>query len=114
MRSLCVSARRAPATAAARTRECLASATKTDTLLACFSVQESARDAASLRVVRTALPPPAFLRLMRALHRYTPKGGNHWKWLRDNAERFADMGITAVWLPPATKGAGEESTGYDM
>jgi len=52
--------------------------------------------------------------LLQAYEWNTPGGGNHWKWLRDNAERFADMGITACWLPPATKGAGQESTGYDM
>lgn len=48
------------------------------------------------------------------LVRYTPGGGNHWDWLADNAERFADMGITAVWLPPPCKTASTDSTGYDI
>ncbi len=29
-------------------------------------------------------------------------------------KRFADMGITAVWIPPPTKGASASSTGYDI
>ena len=54
------------------------------------------------------------LPLKRLAPRYTPGGGNHWKWLRDNAKRFSDMGITALWLPPPTKGASPDSTGYDV
>ncbi|PWN39604.1 putative alpha-amylase [Ceraceosorus guamensis] len=44
----------------------------------------------------------------------TPAGGNHWQWLRDNAARFAAMGITAIWIPPATKGGNQDGTGYDI
>lgn len=53
-------------------------------------------------------------RFPRPLFRYTPGGGKHWNWLAENAPRFADMGITALWIPPPTKAAGAESTGYDM
>ncbi|CAO1636433.1 unnamed protein product [Sympodiomycopsis kandeliae] len=52
--------------------------------------------------------------MMQAFEWYTPGGGNHWNWLADNAERFADMGITALWIPPPTKAAGQDSTGYDI
>lgn len=52
--------------------------------------------------------------MMQAFEWYTPGGGNHWNWLAENADRFADMGITALWIPPPTKAAGEDSTGYDI
>lgn len=52
--------------------------------------------------------------MLQAFEWYTPGGGNHWTWLASNAQRFADMGITAVWIPPPTKAAGEDSTGYDL
>lgn len=46
--------------------------------------------------------------------RYTPGGGHHWRWLGENAERFAAMGLTDLWLPPPYKAAsGDQSTGYD-
>ena len=51
---------------------------------------------------------PAFLLLD------TPAGGTHWQWLGDNAARFADLGITAVWIPPPTKAANTDSTGFDV
>ncbi|UZJ50717.1 hypothetical protein CBS101457_000037 [Exobasidium rhododendri] len=51
--------------------------------------------------------------MMQAFEWYTPGGGNHWTWLANNAERFADMGITALWVPPPYKGASTDSTGYD-
>lgn len=52
--------------------------------------------------------------ILQAFEWYTPGGGNHWRWLHDNAERFAAMGLTALWLPPPTKAAGDQSTGYDI
>ncbi|EPQ26108.1 uncharacterized protein PFL1_06316 [Pseudozyma flocculosa PF-1] len=52
--------------------------------------------------------------MMQAFEWYTPDGGVHWDWLASNAKRFADMGITAVWLPPPTKSSSPESTGYDI
>lgn len=45
---------------------------------------------------------------------YTEGQGKHWNWLKDNAQRFADLGITAVWIPPPTKGSSQDSTGYDI
>lgn len=53
------------------------------------------------------------LTLLQAFEWHTPGGGTHWDWLRDNAERFADMGVTAVWIPPPTKAMMDESVGYD-
>lgn len=52
--------------------------------------------------------------MMQAFEWYTQGEGKHWKWLGENAKRFADIGITAVWIPPPTKGASDSSTGYDI
>ncbi|KAJ1028121.1 hypothetical protein NDA13_003568 [Ustilago tritici] len=52
--------------------------------------------------------------MMQAFEWYTQGEGKHWKWLGENAKRFADIGITAVWIPPPTKGASASSTGYDI
>jgi len=48
-------------------------------------------------------------------HWYTPADGKLWNEVKDNAGRLAEMGITAVWLPPACKGSkGAHSEGYDV
>ncbi len=52
--------------------------------------------------------------MMQAFEWYTQGEGKHWQWLGDNAKRFADMGITAVWIPPPTKASSGSSTGYDI
>lgn len=51
---------------------------------------------------------------MQFFHWYSPDGGKLWPEVADRAESLAAMGITDVWLPPATKGAaGGYSVGYD-
>ncbi|MCO5566240.1 hypothetical protein L7F22_019916 [Adiantum nelumboides] len=52
--------------------------------------------------------------MLQGFEWYTPGGGEHYDWLAKNAERLADMGITAIWLPPPCKTANRESTGYDI
>ncbi|MBW6497548.1 MAG: alpha-amylase [Bacteroidales bacterium] len=49
--------------------------------------------------------------MMQYFHWYTPADGNLWKQLAENAKALAEAGITAVWLPPAYKGA---AGGYDV
>ncbi len=49
--------------------------------------------------------------MMQYFHWYTPGDGTLWKQLSENAQSLADAGITAVWLPPAYKGA---AGGYDV
>jgi alpha-amylase len=44
--------------------------------------------------------------IMQYFHWYTPADGNLWKQLAENAKILAEAGVTAVWLPPAFKGAG--------
>lgn len=52
--------------------------------------------------------------MLQGFEWYTPGGGQHWRWLADNADRLSDMGITAIWIPPPTKGASQDGTGYDI
>lgn len=46
---------------------------------------------------------------------YLDADGKHWKRVAEDAQLFADTGITAVWLPPAYKGiAGANDVGYGV
>ncbi|MBE9111497.1 alpha-amylase [Nodosilinea sp. LEGE 07298] len=49
--------------------------------------------------------------MMQYFHWYLPSDGNLWKQLVENVQDLTSAGITAVWLPPAYKGA---SGGYDV
>lgn len=49
--------------------------------------------------------------MMQYFHWYTPTGGNHWDTVKNNATSLKNLGVTALWLPPAYKGAGG---GYDV
>lgn len=44
--------------------------------------------------------------LLQAFEWYLPPDAKHWQRLARQARSLADAGITAVWLPPAYKGAG--------
>jgi len=53
--------------------------------------------------------------MMQYFHWYTPADGTLWNQLSKNAANLAKAGITAVWLPPAYKGAGgENDVGYGV
>lgn len=53
--------------------------------------------------------------MMQFFHWYYPADGSLWKTVKGESTRLAEMGITALWLPPAFKGAkGKDSEGYDM
>ena len=46
---------------------------------------------------------------------YLPADGGHWHRVVERAAEFGDLGITAVWLPPAYKGAsGADDVGYGV
>ena len=46
---------------------------------------------------------------------YLPTDGGHWQRVVDRSVEFDDLGITAVWLPPAYKGAnGTDDVGYGV
>jgi alpha-amylase len=45
---------------------------------------------------------------------YTPDDGEHWNRLKNDAANLRDAGITAIWLPPASKGDGTSDVGYGI
>ncbi|MEM9789103.1 MAG: alpha-amylase [Planctomycetota bacterium] len=52
--------------------------------------------------------------LLQGFHWYLPNDGKHWSWLEEQASSLASKGITAIWLPPASKAWGSNSSvGYD-
>ncbi len=52
--------------------------------------------------------------LLQSFHWYTEGNGQFWKEIKEKVEDFKKKGITAIWLPPAHKGAnGGYSVGYD-
>jgi alpha-amylase len=51
--------------------------------------------------------------LLQAFHWEQPADGSGWRTLGDRAQELAGAGFTAVWLPPACKGAaGPDDVGY--
>ncbi len=53
--------------------------------------------------------------MIQYFHWYTPADGSFWKEVADRAEWLKQIGITSVWLPPATKAtSGSYSVGYDV
>ncbi len=53
--------------------------------------------------------------ILQSFHWYLPADGKRWRQLKEEAPKLADMGITAVWIPPAGKGTtGGYSIGYDV
>lgn len=53
--------------------------------------------------------------LMQYFEWYLPSDGTFWQKVRQQAPELRETGITALWLPPAYKGAGGgKSVGYDV
>ncbi|HUC82630.1 MAG TPA: alpha-amylase [Flavisolibacter sp.] len=53
--------------------------------------------------------------MIQYFHWYIPTDGKFWKQVAAEAPRLAELGINAVWLPPACKAAaGKHSVGYDV
>jgi len=53
--------------------------------------------------------------ILQFFHWYYPHDGSLWKKVKEEATRLAEMGFTAIWLPPAYKGTnGTYSIGYDV
>lgn len=53
--------------------------------------------------------------IVQMFHWYTPADGSHWRTVAERAGKLAELGITAVWLPPAYKGSGGASdVGYGV
>ncbi len=53
--------------------------------------------------------------MMQFFHWYTPDDGKLWNQLTESAQSLSEAGISALWLPPAYKGAnGGYDTGYGV
>ncbi|MDP4131453.1 MAG: alpha-amylase [Bacteroidota bacterium] len=53
--------------------------------------------------------------ILQGFHWYLEPDGKLWNQIRESAGSLADMGITAIWIPPAGKGtSGGYSIGYDV
>ncbi|QSS98744.1 alpha-amylase [Pontibacillus sp. ALD_SL1] len=50
--------------------------------------------------------------MMQYFEWYLPNDGTHWTDLKNDASHLSDMGITAVWIPPAYKGTSQSDVGY--
>ena len=53
--------------------------------------------------------------LLQGFSWYLPNDGSHWRSIADRAQHLSDLGVSAVWLPPAYKGqAGINDVGYGV
>ncbi|WP_202080927.1 alpha-amylase [Caldalkalibacillus salinus] len=52
--------------------------------------------------------------IMQFFEWYVPNDGEHWNRLQNYASELSDVGITAVWLPPAYKGTSQDDVGYGV
>ncbi len=53
--------------------------------------------------------------MIQFFHWYSRGNGSLWDYLKEEAPRLAELGVTAAWLPPPFKGSlGIESRGYDV
>lgn len=50
--------------------------------------------------------------LMQYFEWNLPNDGQHWNRLQNDAGYLSDIGITAVWIPPAYKGTSQSDVGY--
>lgn len=52
--------------------------------------------------------------MMQYFHWYSEGGGVLWNEVKNKSTYLSDMGITALWLPPAYKGSGGYDVGYGV
>lgn len=63
-----------------------------------------------------AVPEPTEFNgtMMQWFHWYSDDDGQHWNHLKATAPDLAKVGITGLWLPPATKGKDRHDVGYGV
>jgi alpha-amylase len=59
-------------------------------------------------------PCPVNLTMFQGFEWYIPPDHQHWHRLAGAIPSLAAMGITSMWIPPATKAASSASNGYDI
>ncbi|EPE63244.1 alpha-amylase [Exiguobacterium sp. S17] len=52
--------------------------------------------------------------MMQFFEWHVPADQKHWKRLKERASKLKKAGITALWLPPVTKGQSDKDTGYGV
>lgn len=52
--------------------------------------------------------------MLQGFEWYVPDDKQHWKRLETVVPVLAQLGVTALWIPPACKGFGPDSVGYDI
>ncbi|KAJ9073924.1 hypothetical protein DSO57_1011377 [Entomophthora muscae] len=53
--------------------------------------------------------------MLQAFEWNIPRDGQHWNFIKSQADYLRDLGVTAVWIPPASKGgAGTYDVGYGI
>ena len=52
--------------------------------------------------------------MMQFFEWHVAADGNHWKRLRETAPELKAVGIDSIWVPPVTKAASAEDTGYGV
>lgn len=52
--------------------------------------------------------------MMQFFEWYLPDDGQHWQRLASSAQHLKDLGVGAVWLPPACKATGTNDVGYGV
>ena len=52
--------------------------------------------------------------MMQFFEWFVEPDGEHWNRLKERAAELSERGITAIWIPPATKGQSDHDTGYGI
>ncbi len=85
-----------------------------------FCAQQPNSDCISRRIVTKYLLHPNTLFTMKngTMMQYfewnLPNEGTFWRQLKDDAAHLADIGISAVWIPPACKCTNQDNVGYGI
>jgi len=59
-------------------------------------------------------PTPVNGTMMQAFEWYVAADGKHWRRLARDIPALAQVGITALWIPPACKGQNDQDMGYGI
>lgn len=52
--------------------------------------------------------------MLQGFEWYIPNDNQHWRRLERIVPTLADLGVNTLWIPPACKGFGWDSVGYDI
>jgi alpha-amylase len=67
-----------------------------------------------VNIISDDAPCPVNLTIFQGFEWYIPADHQHWARLAGAIPSLAALGITSMWIPPATKGAWSKSNGYDI